>query len=79
MISEVAGGSYTLTASKDGYTFTPIVLEVAVSGNVSGQDFTGRLISSFTTCAAAAGIPVSECEGLVALYDSTDGDKLGHL
>ena len=46
-----------------------------MSGNMSGQDFTGRLISSFTTCAAVAGIPVSECEGLVALYDSTDGDN----
>jgi hypothetical protein len=39
--SGLANGSYTITPSKAGYTFTPTSKNVTVSGaNVTGQNFT---------------------------------------
>ncbi|NNJ11527.1 hypothetical protein EKD04_014415 [Chloroflexales bacterium ZM16-3] len=40
-ISDLAAGSYTLTPSKSGYTFSPASRSVTVSRNLSGQDFVG--------------------------------------
>jgi murein DD-endopeptidase MepM/ murein hydrolase activator NlpD len=40
-ISGLAAGTYTLTPSKSGYSFTPVRRTVSVSGNVTGQDFRG--------------------------------------
>ena len=40
-LSGVPSGSYTLTPSLNGYSFSPASLSVSVSGNVTGQNFTG--------------------------------------
>ncbi|MFV9507721.1 MAG: beta-sandwich domain-containing protein [Oscillochloridaceae bacterium umkhey_bin13] len=40
-LANVPAGSYTLTPSLSGYTFSPTSLSVSVSSNVSGQNFTG--------------------------------------
>ncbi len=39
-LSGVPAGSYTLTPSKSGYSFSPASLSVTVSGNLSAQNFT---------------------------------------
>jgi inhibitor of cysteine peptidase len=39
-LSNVPAGTYTLTPSRDGYTFTPAQHTITVTGNVSGQNFT---------------------------------------
>ncbi|MBX0331181.1 carboxypeptidase-like regulatory domain-containing protein [Oscillochloris sp. ZM17-4] len=44
-LSNVPIGSYTLTPTKGGYSFSPTTRSVTVSGNMSGQDFTGTLIT----------------------------------
>ncbi|NNJ13541.1 hypothetical protein EKD04_024765 [Chloroflexales bacterium ZM16-3] len=44
-LSNVPMGNYTLTPSKSGYSFSPTTRSVTVSGNLSGQDFTGTLIT----------------------------------
>lgn len=36
-------GSYTITPSKNGYTFTPITLSGTISANLTGQNFTATL------------------------------------
>lgn len=44
--SGLGNGSYTITPSKTGYTFTPANLAVTISGsNVTGQDFAGVTMS----------------------------------
>jgi hypothetical protein len=41
--SELLNGSYTVTPSKTGYTFTPTNMAVTISGaNVTGRNFTGK-------------------------------------
>ncbi len=40
-LSGVAAGAYTITPSKSGHAFCPGTLKIAVSSDVSGQDFTG--------------------------------------
>ena len=45
-LSGVPAGSYTLTPSLNGYSFSPTTRSVSVNGNVSGQDFTGTAIVS---------------------------------
>ncbi|WP_165360987.1 carboxypeptidase regulatory-like domain-containing protein, partial [Candidatus Chloroploca sp. Khr17] len=42
-ISDVPAGSYTLTPSKDGFSFSPTSLSVTVNGDLTGQNFTGTL------------------------------------
>jgi inhibitor of cysteine peptidase len=39
----LAAGSYTVTAARSGYTFTPASRSVALTGNVTGIDFTATL------------------------------------
>ena len=41
-MSQMPAGSYWLSAAKIGYTFTPNYLEVEVSADVSGKNFTGQ-------------------------------------
>ncbi len=44
-----ANGSYTLTASKTGYTFSPTSISVTVNNaSVTGQNFTATIIASST-------------------------------
>ncbi|WP_299755008.1 SBBP repeat-containing protein [uncultured Chloroflexus sp.] len=38
-LTDVPAGSYTLTPSRDGYTFTPPTHTVTVNGNLGGMDF----------------------------------------
>ncbi|MFV9507720.1 MAG: dockerin type I domain-containing protein [Oscillochloridaceae bacterium umkhey_bin13] len=40
-LSNVPAGSYTLTPSRSGYTFSPASLSMTVSGNLTGRNFTG--------------------------------------
>ena len=48
-LSGLANGSYTLTPSLSGYTFSPTSRSVTVnSGNVTGQNFTGTASTSGT-------------------------------
>jgi protocatechuate 3,4-dioxygenase beta subunit len=42
-ISEVVSGTYTVTASLEGYRFEPITRTVSVPPDAVGQDFTARL------------------------------------
>jgi hypothetical protein len=54
----VANGSYTITPSLTGYTFSPVNRSVSVSGaNVSGQNFTGTPPTSGN--ALSNGVPVN--------------------
>ncbi|MFV9506445.1 MAG: PKD domain-containing protein, partial [Oscillochloridaceae bacterium umkhey_bin13] len=48
MLTGVPSGSYTLTPSLSGYTFSPASLSVSVSGNLSGRNFTATPISAAT-------------------------------
>jgi inhibitor of cysteine peptidase len=57
--SIVGNGSYTVTPSKTGYTFTPVNRSVTVNGaDVTGQDFTGTTYS-ISGKVTAAGAPLS--------------------
>jgi len=40
-LSELAAGTYTITPSKSGYTFSPASRTVSVPPDATGQDFTG--------------------------------------
>ncbi|MEI8305574.1 MAG: carboxypeptidase regulatory-like domain-containing protein [Chloroflexales bacterium] len=40
-LSGVPPGAYTLTAMMRGYSFTPVIRSITVTGNLSGQDFIG--------------------------------------
>ncbi len=42
-------GTYTLTPSEEGYTFSPISRMVQVSGDVTGQDFTATVDATAAT------------------------------
>ena len=56
--SGAANGSYTITPSKTGYTFSPASRSITVNNaNVTGQNFTAT--SSSTTYTSAGGVPVS--------------------
>ena len=66
----VANGTYTLTPSLSGYTFSPATRSVTVnSANVSGQNFTGTAPSGGNTL--TRGVPVT---GLTA----TTGNSLNY-
>jgi formylglycine-generating enzyme required for sulfatase activity len=47
--SAVPAGSYTLTPSKTGYTFTPSTVSVTVSANLTGQNFTASAVATSPT------------------------------
>ena len=52
-LSGVPSGSYTLIPSLNGYSFSPASLSVSVSGNVTGQNFTGTATVTVTPTATA--------------------------
>ena len=57
-LSGVANGSYTLTPSLSGYTFSPTSRSVSVSGaNITGQNFTGTVVP--VNNALSNGVPVN--------------------
>ena len=75
-LASLANGSYTLTPSLGGYTFSPTSRSVTVSGaNVSGQNFTGT--------AAGNNPPVANfsfsTSGLVASFTDTSTDSDGSI
>lgn len=44
-ISNLQSGSYTVTPSKTGYTFTPANLPVTLNGNVTGKNYTATPVT----------------------------------
>jgi hypothetical protein len=48
IFSNVSVGSYILTPSRSGYTFSPTSLRVSIIGHVSGQNFTATSIADTT-------------------------------
>ena len=73
-LSSLANGTYTITPSLSGYTFSPTSRSVTVSGgNVSGQNFTGTANVGNTAPTANFSFTTS---GLVANFtdSSTDSD-----
>ncbi len=48
-ITNVTDGSYTLTPSKAGYTFSPATRSISAPPNASGQDFTAAAVSTIHT------------------------------
>ncbi|MBX3712525.1 MAG: proprotein convertase P-domain-containing protein [Lysobacter sp.] len=79
--SGLANGSYTLTPSLSGYTFSPTSLAVTVNGaNVSGQNFTGTAAATtfsvsgtITTSAGAAISGVSVSNGSTSVTTNASG------
>ena len=56
-LSGVANGTYTLTPSLSGYTFTPATRSVTVSGaNVTAQNFTGAAVVDTTPPSTVASL-----------------------
>ena len=51
--TDLAAGTYNLTASKTGYTFQPTTRQVAVPPNASGQNFTGYTLRPPTSITAS--------------------------
>lgn len=48
-LSELTAGTYTITPSKSGYTFSPASRTVSVAPDATGQDFTGSDVSALVT------------------------------
>ena len=56
LISGLANGSYTVTPTKTGMTFTPASQSVTVSGaNVTGIDFTSAVTPTFSVSGSISG------------------------
>ena len=86
--SGVADGTYTLTPSKTGFTFTPNNRAVAISGaNVTGQDFTAQALPTFTlsgtispsTTGAGATVTLSGAASATTTTDSSGFYSFGGL
>jgi PKD repeat protein len=84
-LSSLANGTYTLTPSLGGYTFSPSSSSVTVSGaNITGKNFTGTPVSntppvanfSFTTNGLSASFTdnSSDSDGTIASRSWTFGD-----
>jgi len=59
-ITGLVAGTYTLTASKAEYAFTPATLSVTVGPSASGQDFAAvRVIFSISGTVSAGGLPLA--------------------
>lgn len=84
-------GNYTLSASKDGWNFTPSSLTVNIAtDNITGQDFTGTLITYSVSGkvtditdpnnhVALAGVTLSSGTGFSTTTDSTGNYTLSDL
>lgn len=76
-ISDVIPGTYTMTASLEGYTFTPTERTVNVPPDAVDQDFVGELVTysisgrvTDTGGNAVGGVTISAGEGYSATTDS---------
>lgn len=74
---DLEAGTYTLTASKEGYTFAPESLEVTLPPNAVSQDFIGTLMTySISGCVKDAdenpieGVTISATGGYTAVTDA---------
>jgi PKD repeat protein len=75
-LGSLANGSYTLTPSLGGYSFSPVSRSVTVSGgNVSGQNFTGTATAN-TPPVANFGFSTSN---LVASFTDSSTDSDGSI
>lgn len=69
-LSNLANGSYTITPSLSGYTFSPASRSVTVSGaNVTGQNFTGTPVAS--TYSVSGSVTTSGGSGIAGVTVST--------
>lgn len=74
-LPKVANGTYTVTATKTGYVFTPTTQSVVVrSANVTGVNFTASTVAISVTITgeAKAGVTVS-CTGMTNQTTDADG------
>jgi Dockerin type I domain len=70
-LSGVPAGSYTLTPTKSGYSFSPASLSVSVSGNVTGQNFTGTPPVTPPTATATATATATQTATATATQTAT--------
>uniref|UniRef100_UPI001FAF9D36 PKD domain-containing protein n=1 Tax=Cognatiluteimonas telluris TaxID=1104775 RepID=UPI001FAF9D36 len=76
-LSSLANGSYTITPSLSGYSFSPTSRSVTVSGgNVGSQNFTATATTSNTAPTANFGFTTS---GLVATFNDSSSDSDGSI
>jgi PKD repeat protein len=76
-LSSLANGSYTITPSLSGYSFSPVSRSVTVNdGNVSGQDFTGTADASNANPVADFTFTTSD---LAASFTNTSTDSDGSI
>lgn len=74
----LANGSYTLTPTLAGYTFTPATLNVTVnSANVTGRNFATTAANAAPTVATAASASPSPVEGVHATLSVLGADDAG--
>jgi len=73
--SGLANGSYTVTPSKTGDTFTPVNLSVTVSGaNQAAVNFTAQALTSWSISGTIGGAGCSGC----SFVQSTRSSQSGH-
>jgi xanthomonalisin len=76
-LSSLANGSYTITPSLSGYSFSPTSRSVTVSGgNVGSQNFTATATTSNTAPTANFSFTTS---GLVATFNDSSSDSDGTI
>ena len=74
-LEHIAGGTYTLQPSREGYTFAPVRRTVSVVGDVNDVDFTGLNggASALAFLTLPVGDDLSTSELLQALGDTEEG------
>jgi hypothetical protein len=77
-LSSLAAGTYTLTSSKTGYTFSPALHTVSLPPNVTGKNFTGvpvptTLINAINQYASRSNVRIDQVSQ-EALTSAQDGD-----
>jgi hypothetical protein len=90
-LSGLSGGTYTITPSKSGYTFSPASRAVTVPPDSTGQDFTGTIVPPTGKPVVVLvhgwlglGTQVSCSEGITLYpdnqnFDGENGDTIGDL
>lgn len=73
-LSGLSAGTYTLTPSKNGYSFSPPRPTINVSGNVTGQDFRGIVAAPFLDLPFDYG--GTDGSFVTALYDTDHGGRV---
>jgi len=74
---DVTDKSFTITINDDSNSEINETFTITLTSPVSGEilDNATIIINNPFDCAAVTQIPFTECEALVALYNSTDGDN----